>query len=111
MMKERLFALERLAIHALTQGGYDAQWLKATLEKKREEERPITQVNTVERQLALANVRTHGSRFHVTVGMHVTSNDFFTSHGLVKIMPYAQRWRRTRNADSNSKQQRKRLLQ
>ena len=80
MMKERLFALERLAIHALTQGGYDAQWLKATLEKKREEERPITQANTVERQLALANARTHGGRFHVTGGMHVTSNDLFISH-------------------------------
>ena len=69
-----------LAIHALTQGGYDAQWLKATLETKCEEERPITQPNTVERQLALANARTHGSRFHVTGGMHVTSNDFFIAH-------------------------------
>ena len=67
-----------LAIHALTQGGYDAQWLKATLETK-EEERSITQPNTVERQLALTNARTHGGRFHVTGGIHVTSNDFFIS--------------------------------
>ena len=28
----------------------------------------------------LANARTHGGRFHVTGGMHVTSNDFFISH-------------------------------
>jgi len=69
-----------LAIHALTQGGYDAQWLKATLEEKREEERQITQPNTVERRQALVNVRTHGGRFHVTGGMHVTSDDFFISH-------------------------------
>ena len=69
-----------LAIHALTQGGYDAQWLKAKLETKEEEERSITQPNTVERQLVLANGHTHGGCFHVTGGMHVTSNDFFISH-------------------------------
>ncbi len=35
-----------LAIHALTQGGYNAQWLKATLNKSDAAERPITQPNT-----------------------------------------------------------------
>ena len=40
--------VNNLAIHALTQGGFDAQWLKATLETN-EEEQSITQPNTVER--------------------------------------------------------------
>ena len=72
-------AANDLAIHALIQAGYDAQWLKATLEKK-EEERPITQSNTVKRQQALAGVHTHGGCFHVTGGIHITSDDFFISH-------------------------------
>ena len=72
-------AVDDLAIHALTQAGHDAHWLKATLEKK-EEERPITQPNTVERQQALVAVHTHGGRFHVTGGMHFTSDNFFISH-------------------------------
>jgi hypothetical protein len=76
-------AANDIAIHALTQGGYDAQWLKATLEKA-EEERPITQPNTEERQQALADVHSHGGRFHVTGGMHVTANDFFISHEIGK---------------------------
>ena len=41
-------AANDLAIHALTKAGYDAQWLKATLDKK-EEEGSITQPNTVKR--------------------------------------------------------------
>jgi hypothetical protein len=76
-------AANDLAIHSLAQAGYDAQWLKAMLEKK-EEERPITQPNTVKRQQALADVHTHGGCFHLTEGMHVTSDDFFISHEIGK---------------------------
>jgi hypothetical protein len=51
---------------------------------KVEEERPITQPNTLERQQALAEVHSHGGRFHVTGGMHVTANDFYISHEIGK---------------------------
>ena len=70
------------AIYALKQAGYDADHLKATLQQGRaaeETDRPITQPNTLARQQALANARGHGGRFHVTGGMHVTSDDLFIS--------------------------------
>ena len=62
------------AVYALKQAGYDADYLKATLQQGRaaETDRPITQPNTLARQQALANARGHGGRFHVTDGMHVT---------------------------------------
>jgi hypothetical protein len=52
--------------------------------EKAEEEQPITQPNTVERQQVLADVHLHGGHFHVTGGMHVTENDFFISHEIGK---------------------------
>ena len=71
------------AIYALKQAGYDADHLKATLQQAgravEETDWPITQPNTLARQQALANARGHGGRFHVTGGMHVTSNDLFIS--------------------------------
>jgi hypothetical protein len=68
------------AIHALKQAGYAAEYLQATLQQGDEEsDRPITQPNTLARQQALANARGHGGRFHVTGGMHVTSDDVFIS--------------------------------
>ena len=63
------------AIYALKQAGYDADYLKATLQQgwaAEETDQPITQPNTLARQQALANARGHGGRFHVTDGMHVT---------------------------------------
>ncbi len=42
-----------------------------------ETDQPITQPNTPAQQQALANARGHGGRFHVTGGMHVTSDDLF----------------------------------
>ena len=66
------------AIYALKQAGYDADYLKATLQQGRAAEEtdwPITQPNTLARQQALANARGHGGRFHVKGGMHVTSDD------------------------------------
>ncbi len=92
-------AANDIAIHALTQGGYDAQWLRATLVKV-EEERPITQPNMLERQQALAEVHSHSGRFHVTGGMHITANDFFISQE--RIVQHVPRWRRRRNCDRNS---------
>ncbi len=69
------------AIYALKQAGYDADYLKATLQKGRAEEtdRPTTQPNTLAQQQALANAHGHGGRFHVTGGMHVKSDDLFIS--------------------------------
>jgi hypothetical protein len=69
----------KLAIHALAQGGYDAQWLKARLNKSDAAKRPITQPNTRARQESLAHARGHGGRFHATGGMHITSDDLFIS--------------------------------
>ena len=68
-------------IHALKQAGYAAEYLQATLQQGDEEsaDRPITQPNTLARQQALANARGHGGRFHVTGGMHVTSENLFIS--------------------------------
>jgi len=68
------------AIHALKQAGYAAEHLQATLQQKdAESDQPITQPNTLARQQALANARDHGGRFHVTGGMHVTSDNVFIS--------------------------------
>jgi hypothetical protein len=64
------------AITALKQAGYDANWLKAEFKRSEEEEHQVTQPNTLARQQALANARTHGGQFHVSVGeMHLTCND------------------------------------
>ena len=63
------------AVHA-----YAAEYLQATLQQgDAETDRPITQLNTLARQQALANARGHGGRFHVTGGMHITSDDLFIS--------------------------------
>jgi len=69
------------AIYALKQAGYDADYLKAALQQgwAAETDRPITQPTTLPQQQALANACGHGGRFHVTGGMHVTSDDLFIS--------------------------------
>ena len=69
------------AIYALKQADYDADYLKATLQQGRDTETdwPITQPTTLAQQQALANARGHGGRFHVTGGMHITSDDLFIS--------------------------------
>ena len=48
-----------LAIHALTEVGYDAQWLQATLRKKEVEEL-ICVPNTATQQEQLVIARRHG---------------------------------------------------
>ena len=69
-----------LAVHALTQAGYDGQLLKATFKKKlKEEDHQITLPNTQARWEALAQARGHGGWFHATGGMHVTPDDLFIS--------------------------------
>jgi hypothetical protein len=63
-------------IAALTQAGYNADWLKAVFRWLGEEEHPVTQPNTLARQHALANVQTHGGWFHWSGrGMHLTCNN------------------------------------
>lgn len=66
-----------LAICDLTQAGNDVQLLKATLTKPDEAERQITQPNTRAWDRRPWHGRGHGGRFHVTDGMHVTSDDLF----------------------------------
>ena len=73
------------AIYALTQAGYDAQFLQATLINKTaadDDNKQITEPHTVERVRALAEAKGHGGRFHVTHGCHVTHDDFFVSNEL-----------------------------
>ena len=75
------------AVYALTQAGYDAQYLQATLIRKTTAEEDseritVTEPNTVERVRALAEAKGHGGRFHVTHGSHVTHDDFFASSEL-----------------------------
>ncbi len=65
------------AVYALNQAGNGAQFLQATLITTKEEEERITEAHTAERQLALANAKGHGGRFHVTHGCHMTHDDFF----------------------------------
>jgi hypothetical protein len=66
-----------LAIHALTMGGYDAQWLKATLKKKKWVEESICVPNTVAQQGWLAIVCGHSKQFKATNGMNITNNNIF----------------------------------
>jgi hypothetical protein len=64
------------AVHQLIQAGYDAEHLWATIVKKEQVER-VTEPNTVAHQVALANAKGHGGRFHVTHGARMTCNDLF----------------------------------
>jgi hypothetical protein len=67
-----------IAIAALKQAGYNADWLKAKFKRSEEEEHQVTKPNTLTRQQALANARTHGGRFHVSSrGTYLTCNDIF----------------------------------
>jgi hypothetical protein len=74
------------AIYALTQAGYDAQFLQGTLINKTsaddDDKDRITEPHTVERVRALAEAKGHGGRFHVTHGCHVTHDDFCVSNEL-----------------------------
>jgi hypothetical protein len=66
------------AVHCLTQAGYDAQHLQATLNVKEQEER-VTEPNTDAHQLTLVKVKGPGSCFHVTHGAHTTCGDLFSA--------------------------------
>jgi hypothetical protein len=63
--------------------GYRGDVLKAQFHLDKITERkaslPVTVANTRERQEALAAVHTHGKKFFVTGGKHVTLNDIFIS--------------------------------
>jgi hypothetical protein len=67
-----------IAITALKQAGYNADWLKAKIKQSEEEEHQVTQPNTLARQQALANAHTHGGWFHASGGgTHLTWNNIF----------------------------------
>ena len=79
-LKWSIQAANDRAVHALKQAGNAAEYLQATLQQgDAETDRPITQPNTLARQQALTNARGRGGRFHVTGGMHITSDDLFIS--------------------------------
>jgi hypothetical protein len=63
--------------HALTMGGYNAQWLKATLKKKKLVEELICVPNTAAQQERLAVAHGHRKQFQATNGMNITNNDIF----------------------------------
>jgi hypothetical protein len=65
-----------LAVFALSNAGYDAHFLQATLQKKEVEE-SICVPNTAKQQERLATARGHCGRFHASNGMHITDNDIF----------------------------------
>ena len=56
------------AVNALICAGYDGELLHATLKQKREEERPITQLKTKERQELLSRVKNAGQCHMATSG-------------------------------------------
>jgi hypothetical protein len=76
MLQHAVQTANNTAVYHLIQAGYDAQYPTATLIKKVREER-VTEPNTVVRQLALAKSKSHGGRFHVTNGAHMTCDDLF----------------------------------
>jgi hypothetical protein len=65
-----------IAVLSLHNAGYDAQWLTATLNKKKEEE-TVCVPYSPSRVERLANARGHGGRFHATKGGHLTADDIF----------------------------------
>ncbi len=65
------------AIHALIMAGYNAQWLKAMLKKKKVVEETICGLNTAAQQEWPAIAHGHGKQFQATNSMNITNNDIF----------------------------------
>ena len=65
-----------LAVFKLSQQGLDGSTISVRVEKVPETE-PITVKHSQAQVGALANAKTHGSKFTVTGGGHVTKNDMF----------------------------------
>jgi len=65
-----------ISVLALHNAGYDAQWLTATLKKKKEEETVCVPYSPSKVEL-LAKACGHGGRFHATNGMHLTADEIF----------------------------------
>ncbi len=63
-----------LATHALTQFGYAGNLLHAEI-KKTKGPGPISEPDSIEIQQALANAKSHGAKFAVTGGIHLTNDD------------------------------------
>jgi len=66
------------ATHALTQAGFRGDILKAKIDKPKAAQ-PIEARNSQARIEALAKAKTHGQKFYVTGGSHVTADDMFKS--------------------------------
>jgi hypothetical protein len=87
-----------LAVHALTNGGYRGELLKATIEKR--EEARITAPHSKERIDALRKASTHGAKFLTTGGSHLTTDDFFLAQ---------QKNEREKEIEARQKTKKKRL--
>ncbi len=60
--------------------GYDAQFPQATDMPKKKVEMAITEPNTHEQQLALANAKGYSGMYHLTKGgKNISANDFFVA--------------------------------
>ena len=66
-----------ISVLALHNAGYDAQWLTATLKKKKEEEETVCVPYSPSKVELLAKACGHGGRFHATNGMHLTADEIF----------------------------------
>ena len=88
-----------LAVHALTNGGYRGELLKATIEK-REDARMLTAPHSKERIDALRKASTHGAKFLATGGSHLTTDDFFLAQ---------QKNEREKEIEARQKTKKKRL--
>ena len=70
-----------LSTHTLTECGFDGSIFKEEISalNERRENQNITEENTVARRLALMDATTHGKKFTLTGGLHLTSDDIFIS--------------------------------
>jgi hypothetical protein len=89
-----------ISVLALHNVGYDAQWLTATLKKKKEEESVCVPYSPSKVEM-LANACGHGGRFHATNGMHLTADEMF----IAEEMKLCKEERVTAEKDKKVRQQ------
>jgi len=89
-----------ISVLALHNAGYDAQWLTATLKKKKEEESVCVPYSPSKVDM-LANACGHGGRFHATNGMHLTADEMF----IAEEMKLCKEERVTAEKDKKVRQQ------
>ena len=83
-----------LAVHALKQGGYKGELLKATIQKRGEAS--ITAPHSKERIDALRKASMHGAKFLATGGSHLTMDDFFIAQQKNEREKEIEAWQKTK---------------